>query len=230
MERTKLKLIAKSNLYSDFGWMVEGVREFDTLTMVGQSGGRVLAHDIFEHVNGLHRIGDIDDELEAIGASWYIRGQFGGLDDLKRTDPYQGLSSDVASTYEDYIATGVTIVAPVAVETTHDCDLEEIVRLATEKILKIADQENEERTAAYLAAALPLLQSGFLKAQAKYPEAYLISSMFDTVAGVLDTYLADAELYEGAEADLEFWVEFGTPLAECNQIIEEVEDYEVEEV
>ena len=38
-----------------------------------------LAHDLTEHVNGLKSIGTVADELEALGAIWVTRGQYGEL-------------------------------------------------------------------------------------------------------------------------------------------------------
>ncbi len=41
--------------------------------------GSLIAHDIVEHQNGMAAIGGIDDELEAIGALWQVRGRHGTL-------------------------------------------------------------------------------------------------------------------------------------------------------
>lgn len=53
--------------------------------------GRLLAHDVVEHVNGYRNIGTVEDELQALGASWYTRGRWG--DDI--TDG--GIISDITN-------------------------------------------------------------------------------------------------------------------------------------
>jgi hypothetical protein len=63
--------------------------------------GYQLAHDIVEHVNGLAAIGGIEDELEALGAIWLVRGQY---HDLRRPDrsiysPEKNIASDVSNLF-----------------------------------------------------------------------------------------------------------------------------------
>lgn len=40
-------------------------------------GGLLIAHDLLEHVNGVSAIGSIGDEIQALGAAWYVRFQHG---------------------------------------------------------------------------------------------------------------------------------------------------------
>jgi len=46
---------------------------------VAATEGELIAHDILEHQNGLSAIGSVDDELEALGGLYFVRGWSGQL-------------------------------------------------------------------------------------------------------------------------------------------------------
>jgi hypothetical protein len=81
---------------------LEDMRVLD-MPMFSDSYG--LAHDIIEHINGAEKIGGIEDEFEALGVIFAIRGQF---NDLRRDSmgssytPHANLASDV---YQLFMAT-----------------------------------------------------------------------------------------------------------------------------
>lgn len=66
-----------------------------------------LAHDIVEHVNGLDKIGTVEDELMALGAVWVTRGQWGGISQNRHitATPYEQIATDVYEMFEhsDYV-------------------------------------------------------------------------------------------------------------------------------
>lgn len=69
------------------------------------SNGTLIAHDIIEHVNGPKEIGRIDDELEALGAVWFTRGQYGDLTRDIRRNYYsveENVASDIARMFNAY--------------------------------------------------------------------------------------------------------------------------------
>jgi hypothetical protein len=83
----------------DGGLRITAVREGNT-----PGFGETIAHDIVEHVNGFHRIGGIEDELEALGGVWMTRGH---CCDLRRPNysiysPEANIASDLTSMAEDY--------------------------------------------------------------------------------------------------------------------------------
>lgn len=57
------------------GLIVQGMGE--TAGVRGAFNSTTLTHDIVEHQNGARNIGTVEDELEAIGAIWVTRGQWG---------------------------------------------------------------------------------------------------------------------------------------------------------
>lgn len=62
-----------------------------------------LTHDLIEHVNGAEPMGGIEDEIEAIGAAWFTRGQWGNYQINFRIDPLQGLKNDIALIIEEIV-------------------------------------------------------------------------------------------------------------------------------
>ncbi len=67
--------------------------------------GLLIAHDLIEHQNGSDAIGSIDDELEALGAIWYVRGQHGELQRAMANEPQRPASF---YTIEQNIAADIT--------------------------------------------------------------------------------------------------------------------------
>lgn len=68
----------------------------------------LIAHDIIEHVNGPSKIGTIDDEMEALGAIWYVRGQHEQLRRNSRSNYTieQSIASDVTRMFRDHLEGG----------------------------------------------------------------------------------------------------------------------------
>lgn len=51
------------------------VKGIDTsLDLFVATQGRLVAHDLLEHLDGIDKIGDLEDELRALGALMYVRG------------------------------------------------------------------------------------------------------------------------------------------------------------
>lgn len=89
----------------ELGLGVKGMPKDET-TNAAQDG-LTIAHDLIEHVNGPQCIGTIDDELEALGAIWYVRGQHGELrrDNIgSRYTIEENLASDVTWMFRDHVA------------------------------------------------------------------------------------------------------------------------------
>lgn len=88
----------------DIGLIVEGMTPTEGQLNTASSG-TLLAHDIIEHVNGLDKIGGIADELEALGAIWYVRGQHNDLSRNRTGSFYsveQNISSDVVRMFREW--------------------------------------------------------------------------------------------------------------------------------
>ena len=47
----------------------------DNIEIAYQNEGDIISHDLLEHLEGVENIGDPINELKALGAVWYIRGE-----------------------------------------------------------------------------------------------------------------------------------------------------------
>jgi hypothetical protein len=80
------------------------------------------AHDIIEHINGWWNIGTVEDELEALGAAWYCRGQW-------QDGWVAGLRRDIAGNLR-YIPHRILDDCPIKVTSIEDLeDLTKIKKL-----------------------------------------------------------------------------------------------------
>lgn len=169
--------------------------------------GLLLAHDLIEHVNGLHKIGSIDDEIEALGSSYYIRGQTGQLrrDDFgSRYSPEENYASDILNLFM-YYNDGVDFKTPIP--KTRACIFDE----AFKEILNIGkhqikqELENEDidrgRLETFLHASLHYLRKGYRKAKKRFPNAYKINNLFFALADELTKWVKSPK-YEGHQIEL----------------------------
>ena len=167
--------------------------------------GLLVAHDLIEHVNGLKQIGTIGDELEALGAIWFVRGQWGEL----RRDNIGSASSVEQNIASDVINMGRSIVTKstkyhkkvpnVKINGSDWLDtFKEIIQLS--KLGLIGELEGEEWTQAdleqYLSDTLKFMIAGCKKAHAKYRViggAVRANNLFWNIAEAVDGALKQAE-------------------------------------
>jgi hypothetical protein len=175
--------------------------------------GLLIAHDIVEHVNGPRHIGTIDDEFQALGAIWYVRGQhndirrdgFGG-----RYSPEENISADVTRMFRDYVSGGAYV--DVSPRRSRRCDADEalvdILDIAGKQYLgEFDDSEHEEarsRWPAFRAACLTGMRRGYRKAVAKYEPRgrFAANTLFWAIAEAVRPYVKPE--FEGAEYVLSF--------------------------
>jgi len=93
MKRVILTCV-EDNVTGELGLIVDGLKQLSNEFMA-TTEGLIIAHDLIEHQNGIKAIGSIDDELEALGACWWIRGQWGLLREGSYNSPEEGLARDV---------------------------------------------------------------------------------------------------------------------------------------
>lgn len=159
--------------------------------------GLLIAHDLIEHVNGLEYIGTIDDELEALGAIWYVRGQWGelrrdGVGSIYST--YQNIASDITRMFRDHVHGGQYVgnnarwTRPV----THDTDLQDILAEADKTYLDEFDDDSKSearsRWLAYRLNALHRMRIGYSKARRKYERRgrFFANNLFWAIAAAVD--------------------------------------------
>lgn len=157
--------------------------------------GVLVAHDLLEHINGLTKIGSLDDELEALGAIWFIRGQHGQLrlDGIgSKFTPQENIASDVLNMARIY-NNGVNFKtdAPV-IDTDHEWyeEFKELVQLAVNDYdLEIDEDEQDiERLNFYTNSALAYMLAGYDKAVQRYSNMsdWSVRDLFFTIAKTVD--------------------------------------------
>ena len=193
----------------EFGFVVNGTPCID-YPMVSLEGA-LVAHDLLEHVNGVEKIGSIDDEIEALAGIWFVRGQHG---ELRRDavgsfySPEQSIAFDIQNMGRIY-NDGVNFRTPVP-ETT-ECDYDEtweaILTFAREGINDEMDEIDNDRLDYYFESCLHYLRAGWAKVVERYnDDAYLANRLFWAIAEAADPLVKDADC-EGQELLLSFDIE-----------------------
>ena len=167
--------------------------------------GLLVAHDLLEHVNGLNKIGSIDDELEALGGVYFVRGEYGVLSRDRVGSAYsveENIASDVVNMARIYnngvnFKTGVpkfdkdSFMYEIAIEV-----LEHAKNSVYDEIEE--DELNQERLDYYLQSCVAYMVAGYEKANAKYKQ-FEVNQLFWNIAEEVDQFLKDNELIEGME-------------------------------
>lgn len=150
--------------------------------MNAASEGLLIAHDLIEHQNGLAAIGGIDDELEALGAIWYVRGQHGQLSRDGSGSHYtltENIASDVVRMFRDYAFGAYVAAQPRSGHVYHESDLQQILTDADDSWRGEVDGDDEyirsrhginvgELWAAYRRIALARMRIGYAKARRRW--------------------------------------------------------------
>ncbi len=170
--------------------------------------GALLAHDLIEHVNGAERIGTIDDELEALGGIWYVRGQHGELfrnrDFRSAYTIEQNIGSDIARMFADHIRGDQFVdYSPIRGRRT---DADEALRaiLDAGAAMRFDDFNSDEREGLadkwerYAAIAFKRMQIGYAKARRKWGHLgrYAANSVYFAIADAVDPCIKRIE-HEG---------------------------------
>lgn len=167
--------------------------------------GLLVAHDLLEHVNGLDKIGSIDDELEALGVVWFVRGAYGVLrrdNTGSRFSPDESIASDVLNMARIYNS-GVEFKTdiPTIGQNSYMYDVAvEICEIARNQIeVEIGEEDlNQDRIDFYLESSVAYMVAGYEKASAKYKQ-FEVNQLFWNIAECIDEHLKKAELFENQE-------------------------------
>lgn len=199
----------------ELGLTVKAMKMIDTPMVANE--GLLIAHDLLEHQNGVKNIGSIDDELEALGGVWYIRGLSNKMRKGSSATAYDTLPYDICSLGEIYMH-GVNFRTPVPNTRALDYDYEfgHIISSGIKKLREELDYcemtIDEVRLKAYEDACLHYMRRGFRKANRRYAGVYEASSMFWNVSNAVDTII-DLVDYEGQE----FILRYDHNQAYCNE-------------
>lgn len=217
------KLIAHYDRYNtgETGLVASEMNIQDDLIMIAMEG-RMIAHDVLEHVNGVQKIGACADELEAMGAVWYIRGQHGQLiPTVSSRSPQAIIGDDISQICIDYIQreypnTGRKIEKRKTKEHCYDADFEDIIERGYESTMKgiqyyFEDEElNEKREMIkeFFDVALGYLRTGYRKAERKYKNKDVFG-LFWKISETIDQFLRCNELFDGMQFTLHYGLKDG---------------------
>lgn len=212
-KRVLLKTVEDSE--GILGLVVEGMKLIEY--PMAATEGRLIAHDIIEHVNGIKAIGSIDDELEALGGVWFTRGRFNDINRPSRThDPITDLASDVSNLGLIYCG-GVNFRKPTP--RTRACDedvsFEAIIHEGGKALrdeLGFTDMDIGPRYYEYMDACIHWMRRGYRKAVKKHGTGMRANAMFWNIAESVDKAIRNLEC-PGQEFEL-FYNEGG---ATCHE-------------
>lgn len=202
--------------YGNLGLILAGAPRTDSL--MADTNGGLIAHDLLEHQNGPSRIGDIDDEIEALGACWQIRGRHG---DFCNDDPRIGS----AWTPEQNTILGLATVArdaayagwqPKTYHTRpHDEDETFIDMLDWVRPHVRGEIEDEPGfpLEAFLENSLHLIRTGYRKAERRFGDRYDGLDQFRAIKNAIKPHAHHAE-HEGRR----FRLSYGAGTARCEEI------------
>ncbi len=212
MPRIKVNLIsARDDDTGDIGLVIQGLQPTSGKVNSAREG-LLIAHDLIEHVNGIEQIGSIDDELEALGAIWYVRGQHHELNrdgSGSHSTTYEHIASDVTRMFREHICGSAVSYDLHTRACEADESLEHILRAADSTYLgDVNDDEITEakgKWAAYRAACLHRMRTGYRKAKGKWAKhgTFAGNNAFWEIAEAVQPYARNCE-FEGQQFTLTY--------------------------
>lgn len=172
---------------------------------IAATSGFTVAHDLIEH-DGLNTIGGIGNELEALGALWWIRGS---LDDINRNQRHVSCPEEVM-VYEindvlqrsGFKERGFELAIPRTRYCTFDADFIDIIARSKDELSEDIEKEVSER---YFNACLHFLRSGYRKATRRYRRLNQrrVNTLFWNIADAIDEAVQSLH-YQYQELELRY--------------------------
>lgn len=199
--------------------------EFGNDYLFAATDGTLVAHDVIEH-NGLNTLSGIGNELEALGAMWWIRGS---LNDLRldgigsRYTPVENMAVDISemATKIALCGRGFDLTIPRTYSCCYDVDFLDIINLGRETYQREVEHYNQnevDRDAVehYFKYCISFMRSGYRKAKARYPKLNQtrVNALFWSVAETIDNIIKYMD-YEGQQIILKYCK------TQCNAVAEE---------
>lgn len=176
--------------------------------------GYAVAHDVLEHLNGFENIGPIADELQALGAMWYIRGQFGMLSKRGTIySPHESIAFDLSRMFEDfYLHNSYLPIPPKTKKCDFDDDFHDIIKLMLEKGWFDSSDirpDHDSVVKLYKRAALSYMRIGYRKAKKRYEDSNKINMLFWRMSEAFDDILKYCD-FEGQKWVLSYCIKNAT--------------------
>lgn len=194
-------LVNRDPSTGELGLVLDGV-QIDDMPMV-DTDGYSIAHDIVEHVSGTEFIGEIQDELIALGAMWYVRGQLG---DLRRDgrgimhSVEQHFASDVSRMYEDFCCGTPLSVRGRPLRKTRSSEIDHVIDTILEEAqLRHVDGSTATKRTQYEALVRQAMRVGYSTARRKYESRgrFFANNLFWNIQEAVERVHKYHELFDG---------------------------------
>ena len=172
--------------------------------MMAWDYGRGIAHDIFEHVNGLELIGGLADELQAFGSGYFVRT-------CPETNQFISINNETSIEFfvKHLLARDHELMINGWGVANIDPDFNPTISEAYQITQEILSHIKKMRSKSYRLQQyhkfykhFPLLFCyGYEKSKSLY-ENYPVHTKFNEVAETLEDYIQNNELIEGQEFTL----------------------------
>lgn len=204
----KYTLVTKKDAeYGNMGFYFEGTQYTEGMTAASE--GMLIAHDLIEH-SDVRKIGTIGDELKALGAIWYVRGQFGELRRDRTGSNYsisENIACEIVNMGRMFVQDNRKFHAPIPIVRT--CGgityIEETIEDARRLLRSELDEEyrGSKRINEYLDAARQFMIKGWQDAGRRYKRigANGANTLFWKIAKEADRYVKEIE-WDGEEFEL----------------------------
>jgi len=142
--------------------------------------GSLLAHDYIDHQHGIAAIGSIEDELEAIGCAWAIRGHYAG----ELTE--EGIAGDLTEMYRYFTNRTRLKAVPVTYSHVLDYDFERILDDAEKQARLYVDEYSPTNFAHFRPMALAYMRKGIRRMHRRYASTHPESQAYDNYIAIRD--------------------------------------------
>lgn len=185
--------------------------------------GGLIAHDLLEHQNGLHEIGGIPDEIEAIGGLWQVRGRHA---DFCQDNPHIGSAwtpeqntiLNLASMARDTIFSDWT--PRIGQYNTRPHHEDETFRYMLDWVRPHCRAELDDPTdlnlEAFLENSLHLLRMGYRKAERRFGPSYDGLEQFRAIKRAVKPHAKHLE----ADGQI-FRLSYGKGRANCDEVFDQ---------
>lgn len=218
-----LRLVGYEDENCNLGLIVAGTRGEN---IFADTIGDLIAHDIVEHQNGFAAIGCPADEMEALGALWFVRGQHGTL---CQKGPYAnmhppqdtlGKGDFVSLTTGWWGAEQQNWWPKIGRYNTrphdYDEDFVDIIKIARDSVIsEISDWDStrEFPTDAFFENALHLMRMGFNKARRRWGEGFKAMDTYCAIRDALEIHAKNVD-FDGQR----FVLGYGSGRAVCRAL------------
>jgi len=216
---------------SELGLTIKGIEHKKFLS--ASQNGFLMAHDIIEHQNGHNAIGSVGDEIQALGGSWFVRGEIGDTRGANGSwasarSPLDILAEDLAVLCELYVESGIPMRSKILNTHDHDsdADFDEMIRQARKMALGEFeyhdDEVDQDRLRYFLASSKHLLRTGYRKASRRFNhDGIAANNQFWTIEQAVQKHGVEAIEFEGQE----FILTYGNGEASCRDMTKSLDGY-----